>query len=71
MLLRDNLDNILMEYAMNITDKGEDILKKLANEERMISYKNLFSKTDNRTKTFHFLKRFGTLYYLLIDLLND
>ena len=27
MLLRDNLDSILMEYDMNITDKGKDILK--------------------------------------------
>ena len=51
-------------------------LKKLAkNEEEWIDYDNLFFnlffKTGNRTKNFDFLKRFGTLYDLLIDLLNE
>ena len=61
-----------MEYGMNITDKGEDILKKLAkNEEESIDYDNLFFTTSDRAKNFNFLKRFGTLYELLIDLLNE
>ena len=32
---------------MNITVKREDILKKFANNERVINYKNLFFKTGN------------------------
>ena len=43
-LLRDKLNNILISYDMNITDKGEDILEKLANNERIINYNNLFFK---------------------------
>ena len=35
-LLRDNLDNIFVTYDMNITTKGENILKKLANDEKVI-----------------------------------
>ena len=46
MLLRDNLHDILVTYNMNITAKGEDILKKLANDEGMINYKNFFFKTN-------------------------
>ena len=43
-VLRNNLDDILAPYDMNITVEREDILKKLANNERMIDYKNLFLK---------------------------
>ena len=38
MLFRDVLDGIFMEYDINITNKGEDILKTSANGERMINY---------------------------------
>ena len=41
-LLRDNLNDILVADDMNITAKGENILKKLANDERMINYKFFF-----------------------------
>ena len=34
MLLKDELSNILLDYIMVINSKGENILKKLANEER-------------------------------------
>ena len=45
-LLRDGLENILQDYGeMNISAKGEDILKKLATDERMINYENLLFKT--------------------------
>ena len=45
LLLKDNSDNILLDYdEMNITAKGNDILKKLANDERMITTKNFFLK---------------------------
>ena len=38
----------------------------------MINYNNLFFKTGNFTiKNYDFLKTFGTLYDLLIDLLNE
>ena len=57
---------------MNITAEGEDIHKKLANNERMISYKNLLFKGGNPTvNNCDFLKRCGTLYGFLIDLLNE
>ena len=45
LLLKDNSDNILLDYdEMNITAKGNDILKKLANDERMITTKFFFLK---------------------------
>ena len=54
------------------TDNGENILKEVAKYERMITYNNLFLKTGNPIfKNFDFLERFGTLYDLLIDLLNE
>ena len=57
---------------MNIADEGEDILRKLdKNEEESIDYDSLFFKTGDRAIKFNFLKRFGALYDLLIDLLNE
>ena len=57
---------------MNISFKGENILKKLANDERIINYNNLFFRSGNLTiDNYDFLKRFGTLYDFLIDLLNE
>ena len=57
---------------MNFTGNGKSILKKLARDERMINYNNLFFKAgDLSIKNFDFLKRFGTLYDLLIDLLSE
>ena len=57
---------------MNITAKGGDILKKLADDKRKINYKNLLFKTgDPAIYDYDFLKRFGTLYDFLIDLLNE
>ena len=70
--LKDNLDDIFMTFDMNFTDKGKDILKKLARDERMINYDNLLFKTgDPIIANYDFLKRFGTLHNLLIDLLNE
>ena len=71
-LLEDNLNDILLHYDMNISLKGKDILKKLASGEKMINYKNLFFKTGNlAVSNYDFLKRFGTLYDLLVELLNE
>ena len=51
---------------MNFTDKG--ILEKHANDERMINYNFFLKKAGNPIiGNFNFLKRFGTLYTLLID----
>ena len=70
-LLRDNLNNILMVYDMDISIKGKNILRKLADDEKNINYKNLFFKSGNLAiDNYDFFKRFGTLYDLLIDLLN-
>ena len=41
-LLKDNLDDIFINFDINFTEKGEDILKKVATDERMINYNNLF-----------------------------
>ena len=61
-----------MNSHMNFTNEGENILKKLARNERMINYKNFLKKTGNPIiDNFNFFKRFGTLYNLLIDLLNE
>ena len=73
MLLRDNLNDILLNYdEVNVNSKGEDILKKLAEDERMINYNNLIFKSGSPAiNNSDFLKRFGTLYVFLIDLLNE
>ena len=61
-----------MAFNTNVTKKGEVTLKKLASDERMINYNNLFFKRGNPSiENFDFLKRFGTLYNLVIDLLNE
>ena len=71
-LLRDKLNNVLMDCDMNITAKGENILKKLANEERNINYKNLFFKSGSPVlDNYDLFKRFSTLYDLLIDLFSE
>ena len=72
MTLRDNLDDIPLNYGeVNVTNKGDDILEELANDERMINYKNLFCKTGNpRIDNYDFYKRFSTLYDLFYDLIS-
>ena len=45
MLLKDILNDIVMNFDMNFTNEGENILKKAASDERMIYHKNLFFKT--------------------------
>ena len=71
-LLKDRLDDILVAYNINITTKGNDILKKVADDKRIINYKNLFFKSGNPTiNNYNFPKRSGTLYDFLIDLLRE
>ena len=71
-MLKDNLDDILLDYEFNISPKGEDILKKLVDDEGSKNYKNLLFKSGNPAiSNYDFYKRFGTLYGLLIYLLNE
>ena len=71
LLLKDNVNDILMALEMNLDNNGKDILKKLVRDERMINYNNLFFKTGNSSiGNLDFSKTFATLYDLLIDLLN-
>ena len=71
LLLTNNLNGILMTYDINFTKKGENILKNLVIDKKMINYQNLLFKTGNPIiDNFDFFKRFGTLYDLLTDLLN-
>ena len=52
--------------------KEKIFFKKVARNERMINNNNLFFKTGGPIiKNFDFLKRFGTLYDLLLDLLHE
>ena len=70
-LLKDNLDYILTAYDMNITTEGKDILRNVADDENGINYKYLFFKSGDRAvDSYDFLKRYGSLYDLLTDLLN-
>ena len=75
MLLKDVIygkDGILLKCHKNFSDKGKDILKKLSKDERLINYYNLFFKSGLiSVENLDFFKRFGTLYDLLIDLLNE
>ena len=75
MLLKDitnGEDRLLINYYQNFTDKRKNIFKILITVEKMTNCNNLFSKTgDSIISNFDFLKRFGTLYDLLLVLLNE
>ena len=59
-LLKDNLDGILMNFDTNFTNEEVNILKKVATDERIINYSHcFFEKGDPIIKNFDFLKRFG------------
>ena len=55
---------------MNISIRGKSILNKLVNGERNINYKKNFKSGSPATDNYDFFKRFGTLYDLLINLIN-
>ena len=47
-----------MNFDMNFTNEGKNILKKAASDERMINYNNLFFKIgDPITNNFNFFKK--------------
>ena len=61
-----------MNFDMNFTNQTKTILKKAASDERIINHNNLVFKTgDPNLKDFDFLKRFGILHGLSIDLRQE
>ena len=73
MLLKDKLDFIFKNFDQNFDNAGKHFPKKLAKDEKIIDYNNLFFETDDKSalKSADFLKEFGTLYDLLIYLLDN
>ena len=73
MLLKGELDFIFKNFDLNFNNTGKNFLKKLAKDEKRIDDNNLFFSINNEfvVKNADFLKEFGTLYDLLIYLLNN
>ena len=71
MLLKDKLDFIFKDFDFNST--GKNFLKELAKDEEKIDYNNLSLKIYNKSvvKSANFFKKIGTLYDLLIYLLDN
>ena len=70
-LLKDKLDFIFKDFDFNST--GKNFLKELAKDEEKIDYNNLSLKIYNKSvvKSANFFKKIGTLYDLLIYLLDN
>ena len=73
MLLKDKLDYIFKDFDTNFNSTGKYFLKQLAKDEQKIDYNNLFFEIDDKSvvKDVDFLKEIGTLYDLLIYLLDN
>ena len=73
MLLKDKLDFIFKNFDSNFNSTGKNFLTKLAKDEKKIDYNNLFFEIDYKSvvKSADFLKKIGTLYDLLIYLLDN
>ena len=72
-LLKDELDFIFKNFGSNFNSTGKNFLKKLAKDEKKIDYNNLFFEIDDKSvvKIADFLEEIGTLYDLLIYLLDN
>ena len=72
-LLKDKLDFIFKNFVSNFNSTGKNFLTKLAKDEKKIDYNNLFFEIDDKSvvKSADFLKEIGTLYDLLIYLLDN
>ena len=72
-LLKDELDFIFKNFGSNFNSTGKNFLKKLAKDEKKIDYNNLFFEIDDKSvvKIADFLEEMGTLYDLLIYLLDN
>ena len=72
-LLKDKLNFIFKNFDSNFNSTGKKILIMLANDEKKIDNNNLFFEIDDKSvvKSADFLKEIGTLYDLLIYLLDN
>ena len=72
-LLKDKLDFIFKNFGSNFNNTGKKYLMKLAKDEKKIDYNNLYFEIDKKSvvKSVDFLKENGTLYDLLIYLLDN
>ena len=73
MLLKDKLDFIFKNFDSNFNSTGKKFLIMLAKDEKKIDNNNLFFEIDDKSvlKSADFLKEIGTLYDLLIYLLDN
>ena len=70
--LKDRLDYIFTNFSSNFNSTGKNFLKKLPKDEEKIDYNNLFFEIDDSViRSYDFLENVGTLYDLLINLLNE
>ena len=71
-LIKDRLDYIFESFSSSFSSTGINFLNRFSQDEKKIDYNNLFFEIDDPViKSYNFLKHFGTLYYLLINLLNE
>ena len=71
-LLKDKIGYIFKNFGLNFNSTGEKFLIKLAKDEK-IDYNNLFFQINDKSdvKSVIFLEETGTLYDLLIYLLDN
>ena len=71
--LEDKIDELFEKYPNSFIKQGKNLLRKLVENEIKINYKNLADITLLRDGSIHetsYLKKYGTLYSLLKDLLT-
>ena len=73
MLLKDKLNFLFKKFGSNFNRTEEHFLRNLAKDEKNIDYNNLFFEIDDKSvvQDVDFLKEIGTLYDLLIYLLDN
>ena len=72
--LADKKDKLFEMYPISFRSQRKNSLRKPAENEDKINYKNLSYKVmlpDNKFHEFSFLEKYGTLYSLLEHLLTD
>ena len=71
-LVKGLLDYKFENFGLNFNNAREDFLIKLSKGEKAIDYNNLFLEIDDTViRSYDFLKQVGTLYDILINLLNE
>ena len=73
MYLENKIDRLFERYPKFFTGQNKTFLKSIARNESSINYKNLsyeFLLSDGKSHIFDFLKKYGTLYSLLENLLT-